>query len=351
MTNVGYGRPLVYNAVATAEWALHFYENWLHTGRRAEYVDFLVQARWLRASMDSRGRFPYRYAHIGRDIHPPWYSAMAQGLAISVFVRAHSATGDDAYIAAAQKAAGPFGRDVSRGGVVTSAGAWLEEYPDSHHVLNGSIFAAFGLWDLMRVTGRVTPAAHSVPTLAETTFKTFTANLARNLHKYESRGAILYELGGAQFSRIPYYDLHLRQLRALAQLTGDTRFSDTSTRWSTMFRAYPDPAIELSRTAHRAAGYRVVTGKVRFLYRTYYGKAPRATIRRLNRDGTSTRMATIVMKYGATGETGWFSWTAPAGRHSATYRVTVVAQPHTGQARFDYVQHATASVTIPGTQR
>jgi hypothetical protein len=349
-TDVRYGRPPAYNTVAVAEWALHFYENWLHTGRRAEYDDFLVQARWLRTAMDSQGRFPYRYRHIGRGISPPWYSAMAQGLAISVFVRAHSATGQDSYIVAAQKAVRPFANDVRHGGVVTAGGAWLEEYPDARHVLNGSIFAAFGLWDLMRVTGRVDPAAGSTPTLAETTFATFTANLGRSLYRYESRGAILYEIGGG-FSRIPYYDLHLRQLRALAQVTGDARFSDTATRWATRFRAYPGPVIELSRPPGRAAGYRTVTGKVRFLYSTYYGKAPRAVIRRLNKDGTTTRMGSALVRYGAAGDIGWFSWAAPASRRTTTYRVTIDAQPHTGDSRFDYRQRSTATITVPGTLR
>jgi hypothetical protein len=351
LTPLGTHGQIVYNPVAVAEWGIHHYENWLHTGKVSERTAFLAQAKWLRDVMDSKGRFPYRYLHFVRGIKPPWYSAMAQGLGISVLLRAYQATGDISYMRAADRAVWPFGRDVQRGGVVTGGGKWLEEYPDSKHVLNGSIFAAFGLWDMMRVQGRAVVSAESTatPTQAEGVWDAFTSNLALHLSSYESRGAILYELGGAHFSRIPYYDVHVRQLRALAQITGDTRFSDTASSWAGEFRAYPAPVIGLASRPRRAAGYRCVSGKVRFLYLDYYGRRPRAVIRLVGAGGATTRVASVPMSYGASREVAWFRWLAPVSTRAATYRVTIDKQPSTGYRALDYPQHSSMTFTISGT--
>ena len=349
MTALGAHRPLAYNPTAIAEWGIHFYENWLHTGKRAERSDFLVQASWLRGAMDSMGRFPYRYAHIDRGIKPPWYSAMAQGIGTSVLLRAYVATGDTSYLAAAKRAVGPFGRDVKRGGVVTAGGAWLEEYPDSYHVLNGSVFAALGLWDMMRVTGRAAPSeTTATPTLAESVWTTYTANLAANLGKYESRGAILYEQRADHFCHTKYFDLHLRQLKVLTQLTGDRRFSDTAARWASGFHAYPDPEITVALRPGGKHGHLQMFGTVRYLYSFYYGVRPHAVVSLVAQNAPTIRKAEIVMQYAPSGQTASFAWLPPATSQDATYVVNVAEQPVTPDRRYDYTQTSEATLTIAG---
>jgi hypothetical protein len=340
----GHSKPL-YNPVGVGLWGIHFHENWLHTGSRADLADFLVQADWLRRIQDDEGRFPYTYEKRGAT--PPWYSAMAQGLGISVLVRAYQVSGDATFLEAARRGVLPFGKNVRDGGVVTENGKWLEEYPDSHHVLNGSVFAAFGLWDMMRVTGGVDPRRGPRPTLAEKTWRTFTTNLAANLGRYESHGAILYETGTENFCHTTYFDLHLRQLRALALLTGNRVFSSTAQRWERSYRAYPDP--EVTVTSGSDSLYRLVlTGSARFVYPQYHTETPHAEISFYNPDGTVTLVTSVPMTYNKERNAASFTYVRPASPKGTRYRVRVAEQPHTSytDGRYDYTQDSSATVVV-----
>ncbi|WBB78236.1 D-glucuronyl C5-epimerase family protein [Micromonospora sp. WMMD882] len=108
--------------------------------------------------------YPFRHAlHRSADIYePPWYSMMAQGQVLSLFVRLAQAVGSDSFWAQAADAtfasflvpavAGkPWGVYVKEGLL------WLEEY--AHHAqirgdltYNGHIFSAYGLWDYWTLT-------------------------------------------------------------------------------------------------------------------------------------------------------------------------------------------------------
>jgi hypothetical protein len=89
----------------------------------------------------------------------PWYSAMAQGQAISLFIRLYEATGDETYRNAADGVFASFLRPRSTSSpwvvwVDSQQHLWLEEYPrnPSDRTLNGHLFATFGLWDYWRLT-------------------------------------------------------------------------------------------------------------------------------------------------------------------------------------------------------
>lgn len=112
---------------------------------------FAGVARWAVLDMDGHGRFahhapmPHTYA-----IDPPWHSAMAQGLGVSLLVRAASELGDETMLAEAARAAASLLDDASNLVSRTEAGPVLEEYPAQPrpHVLNGWIWALYGLHDL-----------------------------------------------------------------------------------------------------------------------------------------------------------------------------------------------------------
>ncbi|MDO9107967.1 MAG: D-glucuronyl C5-epimerase family protein [Coriobacteriia bacterium] len=255
----------VYNPVTIASYALNYHELWLHDGNVAARDAFLLHARWLRdRGMDAQGRYPYTFA---TDRGPaPWYSAMAQGMAISAMARAYVYTGDASYLTAANKAFQPFKKNLSEGGVVSQDGAWLEEYPDGYHVLNGAVFAMWGLWDLARISGD--PAALPL-------FEKSSKHLAANLSSYESEGAILYELHPDRFAHPTYHLLHIRQLRALSVLTGDMTFDQYASRWEKDFRAYPAPRFTVRTRYLSSRGLGVtLTGSVKYLFRAYFKDRP-----------------------------------------------------------------------------
>ncbi len=224
----------VYNPVSIAQFALGAYDTYLETGDKTAKTDFLRHANWLRdKGMDADGRFPYTWFYSSRGLKAPWYSGMAQGMGISALLRAYQLTNDYSYRRAAEKAFRPFTTSVAGGGVTTRDGDdyWLEEYTEAQpkQVLNGSIFAMWGVWDLYRVTGNTT---------AKSVFNRATATLSRHLDDYEYKGYCLYERYPAHYSN-HYHSIHVRQLRALTGITGDLTFANRADTW-TLIPMNPD---------------------------------------------------------------------------------------------------------------
>ena len=66
---------------------------------------FADGAEWLAEALDDAGGLQYLFAMPHTfEISPPWYSAMAQGEAASVFVRAALTLGDSTFADAAERA-------------------------------------------------------------------------------------------------------------------------------------------------------------------------------------------------------------------------------------------------------
>ncbi|PKQ10131.1 MAG: hypothetical protein CVT69_01260, partial [Actinobacteria bacterium HGW-Actinobacteria-9] len=218
---------IVHNPVTAAQYALGSYERFLHDGDARAYEDFVRHATWLRDQLDDRGRINYLFYMRSKDIKPPWISAMAQGQAISVFVRMARETDDDSWLDAARLAMTPMLSPADEGGTLYMDGddVWLEEYPESppSHVFNGHVFASFGLNDLARATGdedilRFWEAA--------------TATIAANLERYENDGWLRYDLKDTDIAPRQYHRIQRDQVYMLASLTGDERFEDAARRWN-----------------------------------------------------------------------------------------------------------------------
>jgi putative cell wall-binding protein len=106
--------------------------------------------------------FPYPFdwnLHGRGTMQAPWYSAMAQGIALSGFVRLHELTGEAKWLQAAHDTYASFlvRREAGKPWVVAieNGRLWLEEYPwvPFDHTFNGHNFAIWGLYDYWRLTG------------------------------------------------------------------------------------------------------------------------------------------------------------------------------------------------------
>ena len=97
--------------------------------------------------------WPYR-----QMLKAPWYSGLAQGNGLSLLVRAAQATGDSAFADERASRVSVVPASVSDGGVLVEddrGHVWIEEYlvdPPSH-ILNGFIWALWGVYDYARWTG------------------------------------------------------------------------------------------------------------------------------------------------------------------------------------------------------
>ena len=113
-----------------------------------------------------------------------------------------------------------------------------EEYPaqPAPHVLNGMIFALFGLWDLVRALPDDARAA--------AIFERGVATVEALLPLYDTGWWSLYDLYHLEVAtpRNPcsthYHDIHVKQLRVMHAITGRKSFEEFARRWA----AYEDGA-------------------------------------------------------------------------------------------------------------
>src|SRR5712691_701030 len=134
-----------------------------HAEAAAGMSAMLRQARYLRGSQDGEGGWRYPVPVLRYSVPPGWYSGMAQGLAISVLLRAAAVTGESSFIDAAVGAANLLLRSTNSGGCSEYDGCgrpFLEECPADppSHILNGALFAFFGLCEFGTHSGTGIPA-------------------------------------------------------------------------------------------------------------------------------------------------------------------------------------------------
>ncbi|HTU83312.1 MAG TPA: D-glucuronyl C5-epimerase family protein [Candidatus Acidoferrales bacterium] len=221
-----------YHPIRIAQFALHRFGVWLDSGDPAARRDFLAQARWLRdAQRPDTGLYHFEFPWSKYGAGAGWTSAMAQGEAISVLLRADTLEPSNGWSAAAIGAARPFAREIGHGGVVWRGGddVFLEEIANQHapHVLNGCIFALWGIWELQARTGDAGLAGVVASTVA---------TLLRWLPRFDTGWWSLYSLmadagGQPHVATLKYHEFHIAQLSVLAKMFGERAFEDVAQRW------------------------------------------------------------------------------------------------------------------------
>jgi heparosan-N-sulfate-glucuronate 5-epimerase len=194
---------------------------------------FLRVCRLLAASGVERQNellWPYDMALPKYHLAPPWYSALAQAQAASVFVRAHLASGDDRFAELARQSIAPV-LPGSPSGLLASTldGPAPEEAPSDPPslILNGWIYALWGLWDVAIGLGD----GRSRQLLDESV-----ECLRRTLHRYDVGWWSCYSLYPhrlADLAKPFYHRLHVDQLEVLHRLTGVAEFGDAARRFAT----------------------------------------------------------------------------------------------------------------------
>ena len=152
---------LNYFPINIAQYGFIKHANWLESNDPIELevmmacIDRLEQ---LKSTKDDQAVWWHHYTEKKYNIPAPWASAMAQGEIISLYLRAYQINDDASLLKTAIQAFNFLKVDVKDGGTRFTdedGGIWLEEYPSTPHsfVLNGFIYAIFGIIDLYRVTG------------------------------------------------------------------------------------------------------------------------------------------------------------------------------------------------------
>ena len=170
---------------------------------------------WVAGELDSEGRvaFEFAYPHTYR-LEPPWYSAMAQGEAASLLLRAGVSLDRPELVRAAERAVAPLLSPASPLVVETEEGPVLEEYPTDPptHVLNGWINALWGLYDIANVEGELAGDARDA-------YQRGLEALAARLPLYNTGwNWSRYDLFPHAIIHVTspfYHRLHIEQLRAM----------------------------------------------------------------------------------------------------------------------------------------
>lgn len=150
---------------------------------------------------------------------------MAQGEATSLLVRAFIHTGKNEYLDAAKKAIDFMLLPLKEGGTTKYEGddAFLMEYTFKNVVMNGFIFSWWGLYDYVEAThdeGKYKQAL-------DNTLKSF----VKILPKFKCGYWSMYSLDGLIASPF-YHNLHIAQMQAMYQLTGEQIFDAYAKRWA-----------------------------------------------------------------------------------------------------------------------
>ncbi len=247
-------RPL--SPASLAQLALGWSERALDGDRRA-LPEFERCCDLLRARGEAESasiRWPYPIALRKYGIEPPWYSAMAQAQAASAFTRAYGATGTSEYAELAVKAIQPL-LEPHDSDLVNwvDEGPILEEVGGSSppsHVLNGWIFALWGLRDVASAFDRDD---------AGQLFELSVECLVRKLPEYDVGWWTKYSLFP---HRIPdlakpfYHRLHTTQMEIMFVLTDRPEFRAAATRWHEYDRPWRAAAALASKTAFLPLNHR-----------------------------------------------------------------------------------------------
>ncbi|CAH8296951.1 unnamed protein product [Schistosoma turkestanicum] len=235
-------------------------------------IRFMSAANWFIKHQDNRtGGWPVNVRRISygrKALKPGWYSAMGQGQAISLLVRAYNYTGNRLYLEACHRALDLFNVNIKRGGIRSyfldqSDLVWFEEYPFDPpiHVLNGFIYSLIGLYDYIKLlVNSPDPSASSYLSEAQIHLDTGLTSLSRLLPLFDSGSGSFYDLRhlstdynhrpvkkiesklaknafqlftGPNRARWSYHSLHIKQLQTLSDLdpTHAIQWNTTADRW------------------------------------------------------------------------------------------------------------------------
>ncbi len=233
------------------QWGLGLYERYLVTHDRRWLDGALAAARYLVRHQEQDGlhaggwtyRYPFPHTF---SLRPPWLMGMAQGQAASLLTRAALETGEESFAHAALRGLEPLRRAIAAGGVaelLPTGGTLLEEYPTTprSHVLNGAIFALWGLYDSWK--GLDTEAVGAE-------FVLRSDDLAGALHLWDTGTWSRYDLYPHPLANIAspfYHRLHITQLAAHERLVDDPRLGERRARFEGYARRPDLQALAVAR--------------------------------------------------------------------------------------------------------
>lgn len=214
------GRNILF-PVGIFQYGLGAYDLYLQSQDKRYKKKFMQCCQWAIDNQEPSGawdNFSFEYPQ-----NP--YGAMAQGEAASLLIRGFKETGDKKYINAAKKAIDFMLLPLDRGGTslyTNNGGIMMCEFTHLPIVLNGWIFAWFGLYDYTIATKDC--GAYKAAT--EQSERTIAQTLPMFTYSHWSRYDIKDKIASPFYHR-----LHIAQMQAMHKLTGNTIYAEFEKRW------------------------------------------------------------------------------------------------------------------------
>ncbi|XP_039225553.1 D-glucuronyl C5-epimerase [Crotalus tigris] len=211
----------------------------------AHMAAFFAASDWLVRNQDEKGGWPIMVTRkLGegfKSLDPGWYSAMAQGQAISTLVRAYLLTKDHTFLSSALRATAPYKLLSEQHGVravFMNKYDWYEEYPTSpsSFVLNGFMYSLIGLYDLKETAGE------KLGKEAKLLYDRGMDSLKAMLPLYDTGSGTIYDLrhfllGTApNLARWDYHTTHINQLQLLGTIDEALVFKEFVKRWKSYLK-------------------------------------------------------------------------------------------------------------------
>lgn len=215
------GNRWVYFPVAIFQYGLGAWDLYIETKEDIYVKKFMQCANWAIEHQDEQGRWN-NFFYIFPDTP---YGAMAQGEATSLLIRAYKYTNDDIYLNAAKRAIDYMLQPMTKGGVTeyNADDVIFREYTNQPTVMNGWIFAWWGLYDYILVSKNT----EYYKDILEKSLNSLINYLPRFKCSYWS----IYSLDGKMASPF-YHNLHIAQMQAMYELTGKNIFKEYAEEWT-----------------------------------------------------------------------------------------------------------------------
>ena len=205
--------------VAVIQYGLGCYDLYLRTGNPLYKQKFIECSDWIIQKQNENGSIPNFI-----DDHPDKpFGAMCQGEAASLLTRAFKETQEPIYIENAKKALQFMLLDVEKGGttIYDDNRAYLLEFTFRKPVLNGWIFAFFGVYDYLLID-RCSEF--------EKKYDLLLSSIIDTLPLFDCKYWSMYDLAGRITSPF-YHNLHIAQLEALFLVSGNKTIENYLKKW------------------------------------------------------------------------------------------------------------------------
>ena len=209
-----------YFPVAIFQYGLGCYDLWLQTKDERYIRKFIQCVEWTMAHQDEKGRWN-NFSHYCPETP---FGSMAQGEAASLLIRAYVHTKEQKYLDAAKRALDFMLLPLEDGGTTkyVDDDAYLMEYTFKGMVLNGSIFSWWGLYDFVLATGDNGKYMEAMDKILKSLIKVLPLYKCTYWSMYSEDGLIASPF---------YHNLHVAQMQAMYQLTGEPVFDEYAKRW------------------------------------------------------------------------------------------------------------------------